>query len=53
MADEDTISKLLELYQKCKMNGESATLSLETKRGKDTTVTFTIKELEHHQQHHH
>ena len=40
--DKDTISKLLELYQKCKMNGESATLFLETKRGKDTTVTFTI-----------
>ena len=42
MADNDTISKLLELYQKCKMNGESVTLFLETKRGKDTTVTFTI-----------
>jgi hypothetical protein len=42
MADKNKISKLLELYQNCKMNGESISLLLETNRGKDTTVTLTI-----------
>ena len=42
MADEDTIAKLLELYQKCKMNGENASFFMETMKGKDTTITFTI-----------
>ena len=44
MADEDTLAKLLELYQGCKSRGERATLFLETKNGKQS-ITFTINEL--------
>ena len=43
MATDDTIVKLLELYQKCKMNGEQASLFMETMEGMDTTITFRVK----------
>ena len=41
MADENIV-KLLEIYRKCKQNGECASLFLETKNGKDSTITFSI-----------
>ena len=43
MADEATVKQLLELYQKCKQNGEKASFFMETMNGVDTTITFTIK----------
>ena len=41
MADDDTICKLLEIYQKCKSKGEEASLIMETMNSKHT-ITFTI-----------
>ena len=41
MADENIV-KLLEIYRKCKKNGEHASLFLETKNGKDLNITFSI-----------
>ena len=41
MADDDTIKKLLELYQECKRKGDTACLLMETKSGKDS-ITFTV-----------
>ena len=43
MATDETILKLLELYQKSKLNGDNASLFLETRNGKDVTITFNIK----------
>ena len=43
MATDDTIVKLLELYQKCKTKGEQASIFMETMNGKDTTITFRVK----------
>ena len=43
MADEDTLAKLLELYQGCKLRGERASLFLETKNGKQS-ITFTVND---------
>ena len=43
MADDDTLAKLLELYQSCKLKGERASLFLETKNGTQS-YTFTINE---------
>ena len=43
MADEATVKQLLELYHKCKQNGEKASFFMETMNGVDTTITFTIK----------
>ena len=40
---EDTTKELLELYQKCKARGESATFFMETMNGKDITITFRVK----------
>ena len=40
---EDTTKDLLELYQKCKARGDSATLFMETMNGKDITITFRVK----------
>ena len=44
MADDDTISNLLELYQKCKQKGERASLLMETMDGKHN-ITFSINGL--------
>ena len=43
MADEDTLAKLLELYQGCKLRGERASLFLETKNTMQS-ITFTVNE---------
>ena len=43
MADEATVKQLLELYHKCKQNGEKASFFMETMNGVDITITFTIK----------
>ena len=43
MAGENTTQELLELYQKCKARGESATIFMETMNGKDITITFKVK----------
>ena len=43
MASKDTTKELLELFQKCKEGGESATFFMETMNGKDTTITFKVK----------
>jgi hypothetical protein len=43
MASEDTTKELLELYQKCKARGESATFFMETMNVKDITITFKVK----------
>jgi hypothetical protein len=42
MAADDNIGKLLELFQKCKENGEKASLFMETMNGRETTITFSI-----------
>ena len=42
MAADDNIGKLLELFQKCKENGEKANLFMETMNGRETTITFSI-----------
>ena len=43
MASEVTPKELLELYQKCKARGQSATFFMETMNGKDITITFRVK----------
>ena len=41
MTDDDSLSRLLDLYQSCKSKGERASLFLETKNGMQS-FTFTI-----------
>ena len=42
MATDDTIATLLELFQRCKKNGDHASLFMETMNGQDNKITFSI-----------
>ena len=42
MATDDTIATLLELFQRCKKNGDHASLFMETMNGQDDKITFII-----------